>query len=150
MKQFLIATLLVFFLCSSAEATVQVYEQHILFSLGLDSIKLSKKRVGEDINEVIVLSGENINQLELNNKSFKLVEEKEIWVSPGLPNMNSYEFWQVTGANNGKKFIILGYTIEKGGDTWTERNSFTIDLLFTILLGLLASAGIVLYQNNQS
>lgn len=150
MKKFLITILLCLFVPNIAFATVQVYDRHVLFSYGLSGLELSKKRVGEGITEAIVLSGNDIAQVEIASETNTSNEENEILLFPGNASMNSYDFWQVKGVNKGKNFFIFGYTIETGGDTWLERNSFTLDIMKSLfIIGLLLSIGLLIRKRKQ-
>lgn len=122
-------------------ATVTVYDRHVVFHYGLDGFEVGTERVNEDTNEAIFISGGDVSQMKIDGEIFSWNNEGKLMLLPGVASMNDYKFWKVTGENGEEEFVIIGYTIEVGGDTWLERNSLTSDaVLISLLIGFVVFA----------
>jgi len=129
MRNFLITILFCLLISNIAFATVWITEQHILFSYGLSDLDLSKKYLGEGGSEMMVLSGDDLSGVKINDQSQKPDDQNDIRLSPVIiKEMDGYNFWKIKGENKGKNFYIFGYTIRTSDDIWIE-NDFIIDVI---------------------
>ncbi len=115
---FLIALLGIFFVTQTTYASEVGYEQHVLFTYGLSELELSVEGMGEAPGQKIVLSGEDISGLSVNNAELDYsLPETEVALFPkSSPERNDYEFWNIQGTYQGHLFLILGYEIAYDGD----------------------------------